>query len=82
MDIDKWIEENSYQANQIGWGDEDEWVIDTPALKELLQTHALVPREPTDKQIQLGMNEFDAGGQKLMSEWVRVMYKAMLSDNE
>jgi len=38
----------------------------------------LVPVEPTEEMLESGMDNFYVGQEKLMSEWVRRMYQAML----
>ena len=66
MDIDKWIENYEFCC------DGKTFVVEVDDLKELLQTHALVPREPSKKQL---INWFYG---KTYAEG----FKAMLSDKE
>ncbi|MCG3884138.1 hypothetical protein I3271_05510 [Photobacterium leiognathi] len=74
MNVDKWIEENS---TEVEWPQEHfnydlEVAIRVSDLRELLKTHAIVPRDPSDDILEklLTMNS------------VKARYKAMIKAAE
>lgn len=51
MNIEKWIEENSELVQSIEEPFIEYRAIEVEDLRELLKTHAIVPREPSERQI-------------------------------
>lgn len=49
MNIEDWIEDNSELADNCFSG---ERLIHPESIKELLKTHAIVPREPSDEKLK------------------------------
>ncbi|MGB0943655.1 MAG: hypothetical protein ACPGUE_14690 [Marinomonas sp.] len=50
MNVEKWIEENT---DWLVCCEEDIQVVPVSELRELLKTHAIVPREPSNNQLNV-----------------------------
>ncbi|PSW53050.1 hypothetical protein [Photobacterium leiognathi] len=74
MDIEKWIVENSELVDNCFSG---ERLIHPDLLRELLKTHAIVPREPTKEIIYAGWNS-----QTYKLSEVATAYKSMINTAE
>jgi hypothetical protein len=71
MDIEKWINENQFDAYDAVCSMD---IICVEQLRELLKTHTLVPNEPTEKMLsEIHLDE------RFSDRAMQVRYKAMLS---
>lgn len=53
MNIDKWVDENTDWVMGV---DVDIQFITIEKIRKLLETHAIVPREPTEGMVEAGLN--------------------------
>lgn len=72
MNIEKWIE-----GCVVSGVDNEELVITLSDLQSLLETHAIVPREPSVEMILATSNDFTGSQQEVIKA-----YKAMIKAEE
>lgn len=82
FNLEKWIAENEIE-DRDSWGDlnSDDTFIMVKKLEELLKTHAIVPREPSNNVIYQGCSKLTKAYPSVNSE-MRKAYKAMITTAE
>ena len=69
MDIEKWIEENTFEIDDCGG------LVSVDDLKELLKTHTIVPSETTEEMLDVVRRDYD-GPDYCFTETYKAMLKA------
>ncbi|HIF9183800.1 TPA: hypothetical protein ACX6PV_000742 [Photobacterium damselae] len=77
FNLEKWIEENSYEQSYAYNAPK---VVDVDDLRELLKTHAIVPREPSREMLTAGSSPLFSIPLKRIG--ITRIYKAMIAEAE
>lgn len=81
FNLEKWINENQTNARNYFGIEQEDKVISVSKLRELLKTHAIVPREPSNNVIYQGCSKLTKAYPSVNSE-MRKAYKAMITTAE
>ncbi|WP_341496397.1 hypothetical protein WAX88_16230 [Photobacterium damselae subsp. damselae] len=81
FNLETWIAENEIE-DRDSWGDlnSDDTFIMVSKLEELLKTHAIVPREPSEEMITAGSSPLFSIPLKRIG--IPSIYKAMIAEAE
>lgn len=80
FNLEKWINENQTNARNYFGIEQEDKVISVSKLRELLKTHAIVPREPSKEMITAGSSPLFSIPLKRIG--IPSIYKAMIAEAE